>query len=198
MRVQWKLGAAIAAAVLVVSTSANAQTRGATRSSARSQSRLIELGLDGTMAFGMGDVKTTQINLPFNQLRAGFYLNDQISIEPSVSLNYTKASAGGVSASSNSIDLGASMLWHLNTDRSQNQWYIRPGIDMLHLGASSTGGASDSENQFGLGAAFGLKMPLLSRMATRFEVGLQHRLETDNIPSQTFLGFSAGFSFFTR
>lgn len=202
MRVQWKLGAAIAAAVLVVSTSANAQTRGATRSTARSgQSRLLEFGLDGTMAFGMGDVKQTVVGLPLNQFRVGFYMNDQLSIEPSASINYSKASAGGASVSTNTIDLGVSALWHLSTDRSQNQWYVRPGIDILHTGSSDSFGGtstSDSNNQFALGAAFGLKMPLMSRMATRLEVGLQHRMKSDPIPAQTFLGVSAGFSFFTR
>ena len=200
MRVQMKLGAAVVAALLVAATVAGAQARGSARGaqSKPEESRLVELGLDGGMSFGLDDPKQTNVGLPFQQLRAGFYLSPVISIEPLMSFDYNKTSQAGVSASASTLDLGVGMLWHLSPNRNENQWYLRPVVDMLHVSGSVTGAPTVSENQFALGGSVGVKVPMASRLATRLELGLQHRFEAGALGSQTYLGVTAGFSFFTR
>ena len=207
MRHSLKLSAAVVAALVVVSTSVSAQARGTTRNSARAagQPRLMELGLDGGLAFGLSDPKVTTFGLPVQSLRAGFYMNDQLSIEPIVSMSYTNVSANGGSASQNNLDLGVGAVYHLNASRAARQLYVRPFIDMLHVGQKfkdTQGGVtttqSTSDNAMGLGAGVGVKIPVMSRMVWRLETQLAHRLESGAIGSQTSLGFSAGLSFFTR
>jgi hypothetical protein len=206
MRHLLKLSAAAVAALVVVSTSVSAQSRG-TRSSARAagQPRLMELGLDGGLAFGLSDPKVTTFGLPVQSLRAGFYMSDALSIEPIVSMNYQNVSANGGSVSANNLDLGVGAVWHLNPNRAERQFYVRPFVDMLHVGSKfkdTNGGVttteSTSDNAMGLGAGLGVKIPVMSRMVWRLETQLAHRLESGAIGSQTSLGFSAGFSFFTR
>ena len=207
MHYQFKLGAAVVAALVVASTTATAQSRGTSRGtrSSMDQPRLMEFGLDGGLAFGLSDPKITSFGLPVQSLRAGFYMSDALSIEPIVSMNYRKLSATGGSASENNLDVGVGAVYHLNANRAARQLYVRPFVDLLHVGQKFTdtnGGVtttqSASDNAFGVGAGFGVKIPMMSRMVWRLETQLAHRLESGAIASQTSLGFSAGLSFFTR
>jgi hypothetical protein len=130
-------------------------------------------------------------------MRVGFLKSPTWSIEPAMSFNYAGADGG----SSNALYVGVGALYHFSQDRALKQWYARPFIGLDHqsvtfdvAGTSTT----QSSNRMGLGAGFGLKMPLISRLGARYEVTLSHFFASDQLGESTKLGFLGGFSFYTR
>ena len=203
--------AAAAAATLLLSASVEAQSRGksggATQAGAPRSANAeaaapgwmpMELGLDGEFAFQMSDPHATTIGLPVAQIRAAFAKSPTWSIEPAMSFNYFGADGG----SANSLRIGVGALYHFSESRAANQWYARPfiGLDHSSLKTDVAPGVTQtvSSNQFGLGAGFGIKMPIMSRVAGRYEVNFSHFFESGNAASATKLGFLAGLSFYTK
>jgi hypothetical protein len=177
---QSHLGAALAGALLLSAGALQAQ----------SAARPVEMGIDMGIAFTLDDPKTTSIALPSSSLRAGFFLNERVSIEPALGLQHVSVSGGG---SATQFDLAAGALFHLSPDRARSQMYLRP-----FLGFTSLSGGGESASQAALGFGFGTKLPLRSHLAARFEGRLAHGFETSKLPGQTALGLGAGLSFFTR
>jgi hypothetical protein len=169
-------------ALLVAASSADAQ---------RGQRRLWELGTDAGLSFDLavptGGAKTTNMNFPVPSFRAGIYLNDEWSLEPSLMYNYAKAE--GTPALSAYV-LGFSGLYHFDTNRSKRQLYLRP---FLVLTGASFGGNSASDT--GLGVGVGLKWPKLGgRIAWRGEANVHRMMDAET----TSLGLFWGLSYFTR
>jgi hypothetical protein len=128
----------------------------------------------------------TQLRLPTG-FRAGFFINPQWSLEPSLEYNYTKIE--DLDAISQ-YTLGFAGLYHFSTDRMHRQMYLRPHLAILGI---SGGGASDSDTQLGVG--IGLKWPRLNgRMAWRGELDLARQMDAEI----TSLNVLWGVSFFTR
>ncbi|HKO15122.1 MAG TPA: outer membrane beta-barrel protein [Gemmatimonadaceae bacterium] len=202
MRVQMKIGALAIATLVAAAATANAQARGA-RNASMSEPRLLELGMDAGLSFGLDDPKTTSLGLPVQSIRAAFYMNPTVAIEPHAAVSYSKTDlGGGQSLSGTAMNLGVGALWHFSPSRSARQFYARPFVDLNRISGSTSdgqgGSVSQSASQFGLGAGIGVKMPFGNRMAWRFEANLTHNFDTNTLPSQTYIGLGAGLSFYTR
>jgi len=157
---------------------------------ASAQAKPIELGLDGTISFGLNDPSRTDINLPVGNFRIGFMSKPNWEIEPFGSFNY----ADVASNSTTLLNLGVGALYLFQSDRTRDQWYVRPFLGLAH--ASFEGGPTG--NQFELGGGAGVKVPLASQFGLRFEATFTHLFEGGDFPSASTLGFSGGFSFYTR
>ena len=152
--------------------------------------RPLELGIDAGVTIGLGDNDGTSIDLPVQAFRVGFPISPRVSLEPKISLNVL--TGNGDTFTSYREELG--LLYHLGSSRYPGAYhragpYLRPfaGLVGFSDGDDATGGI--------LGAGIGLKMPLVSRLSSRFEANFAHRFgdfEGNEI------GLLAGLSFFTR
>lgn len=187
-----------ALSVLAISATASAQRSTTTASNAKSP---IELGLDGGLSFGMGGQNNaTVFNLNLSQVRVGFLMSPQFSLEPSVGLNSFSVTGG----STTNYMLGLGGLYHFSASRAQNQFYARPFVNFIGTRdkSTSTAGATTtttttSSNVTEMGAGFGLKIPYQDRMAWRLEANMSH-FSKQYIGSDNRLGLLFGFSYFTR
>jgi len=146
-----------------------------------------DAGLGFTLAVPSGASKVTSLGVPLRSIRAGFFINPDWSLEPSLGYDYTKIEGiDGISV----LQLGFAGLYHLTPNRMQRQVYVRPFLGLLY---ASSGGNSDSDTQLGVGV--GMKWPKLNgRMAWRGEVNIDHTFDAE----VTALNLLFGFSFFTR
>lgn len=176
----------------VVASSASAQrTTARTSSSSSSASTLWEIGADAGLSLELGvpagASKTTSLSIPVPAVRAGFFINEQWSLEPSLTYVFSKSEG---TPSGSFYSLGFAGLYHLTTNRALRQMYLRPFLNLMH---SSGGGASSSDTQLGFGV--GLKWPKLNgRMAWRGEANLARQMDAEI----TALNILWGVSFFTR
>jgi hypothetical protein len=154
----------------------------------KSTARPIELGLDGGLSIGFDDPNVTTVSLPVQALRVGFFMNDNLSLEPR--FNFNSVSGGGVSVRSYALEMGA--LWHLGGYTKGNGLYVRPFAGIVGVGGD-VGSGSDAF----MGAGVGVKLPFAQRrLATRLEANLAHAF-TDGGGSNG-LGILFGVSLFHR
>ena len=160
---------------------------------AQAQQNPMEIGMDAQIGFGLGDTDGTVIQIPLQKVRVGFPIAPAMSLEPA--LAFVRGSSNGSSASG--LDLDVSLLYHFATDRTANQFYVRPFLGVQRVaGDSDLGG--DSSTSFVFGGAGGLKIPVMDRLAARLEAEFRKVNESDLIGESTVLGLNFGFSFFTR
>jgi len=157
---------------------------------ALAQGRPVELGLDAGVSFSLSDPTVTTVNVPVQDLRAGFFVSDRVSVEPRVALSYVKVENSDALTTATAA-LGA--LVHFSGDRNRSQPYFRPfgGLTFVDVGGGS-------ETQFNLGGGIGVKLPVAERMAARLEADYAHAFETDRFASSDAVALTVGFSFFTR
>lgn len=140
-------------------------------SSGTAQGRPIELGIDagGTLDLSADAVA---IGVPVQDFRAGFFISEALSVEPRLALNYLDGD-GGSSVVTVSAQLGPMI--HFSPDRGRTQGYVRPfgGLNFLKVG-------SESDTQFAVAGAVGVKIPVAERLATRLEGSFPHGFETSN------------------
>lgn len=183
--------------LLVLSTAASAQRGRPSPASSGSGLLPIELGADAALSFGFGapagTSNATQFQIPFSQVRAGFFVSPALSIEPVFGLTYS--SAGGGSDTYYTVGVGA--LYHFSTIRSENQVYVRPFIDFMGTNASF-GTTTRSLTGTVLGAGLGVKIPAADRLVYRLEANLAHNSNSnfDNSPNR--IGLLAGLSYYTH
>jgi len=190
-----KLCGVIMLALVAVAPAARAQSRGRAAAAPASSAAPVELGIDGGISFGLSTPKSTSINFPAQQFRAGFMLDDKMELEPFGALNYF--GSGGASATA--LGIGTGLLYHFQTVRSQPQVYLRPLAMLSFLSVDPGGNApSSSTTQFGLGIGVGMKHPINDRLSWRYEANLTHAFQSGRAPSQTNLNLLAGISFFTH
>lgn len=151
--------------------------------------RLIELGVDAGVTFDLTDPKTTTINIPAQVFRVGFFINDRLSLEPALAIN--AVNGGGTTFTEYRGQLG--LLWHFNPPSVGHGWYARPfaGFEGAHTKGNTT-------TQAVAGAGVGIKLPLASRLATRFEANYAHLFSQGSSGSNNAIGLLAGLSFFNR
>jgi hypothetical protein len=174
---------------LTVAVSALAFVAAAATSNAQTP-RPLELGIDAGVTIGLGDNSVTTVDIPAQAFRVGFPISPRSSIEPK--LRISLVSGNGDTFTQYRAELG--WLYHLGSSRYPGAYqragaYVRPfgGIVGFSDGSSSTSGL--------LGAGLGFKMPLVSRLSSRFEANFAH-LFGDADSNE--LGLLAGLSFFTR
>jgi hypothetical protein len=154
------------------------------------QGRPIELGVDAGFGFKLNEPKVTTIGLPVASFRAGFFVSDQISIEPVVNLSYLKYPDEDAFYTYGA-ELGA--LYHFTKDASKSRAFFHP-----LAGVNVVGGGGDSESQFHAGLGLGVKAPIANRLAFRLEVQYYHGFETSGIAAGDHLALLLGLSFFTK
>jgi hypothetical protein len=157
--------------------------------------RTMEYGIDAGVSLNMGTPKVTTVSIPVGTFRAGFYVNDRVSLEPMV--NFSSHSGGGASSYDYNAALG--LLWHFHDSPVGNGPYIRPFAGFT--GSHFSGGSSSGSSSDGLaGAGLGVKLPWGERMAWRFEANYTHVFESNNTPgfSNNNIGLNAGISYFVR
>ena len=159
--------------------------------------RPIELGVDGTIARVTSDGGDfTTIAVPLGRVRAGFYLSDLVSLEPSLGFNWVDTDVG----SATSLTLGAGLLYHFKADPAVVRPFIEGNVQMAYQKVSfdADPDLDASDTQFAVGGGVGVKVPMVSRMDLRLEAFVQHAFESDAALSSTTFGALFGFSFYTR
>lgn len=183
--------------LLALSTAASAQRGRAPSTSSNYGPMPIELGADAALSFGLGapagTSNTTDLVIPVDQIRAGFFVSPALSIEPSLGLQYQSANGG----SGTHYNLGVGALYHFSTVRSANQVYVRPFLNFESVSLSA-GGTSTSATSVAFGAGLGIKMPAADRFAYRFEANIAHNNNNNFDDSPNRIGLLAGISYFTH
>jgi hypothetical protein len=159
---------------------------------AQSTGRVVELGVDAGVSFGLDSPHTTQVNLPTQAFRFGVFLGDNAELEPRVGLNST--TSDGVTVTAYNFELG--VLLAPVSNPVGTGLYVRPfgGV----VGASVGGDicfADCSANSGYAGAGVGIKIPFARRLATRLEANYAHFFGD---ASANEIGLMVGLSFFTR
>ena len=186
-----------ALSLFALSHAATAQRNAGTAASS-STGTVTELGVDGGPSFGMGGQNNvTLFNMPIQQLRAGFFLSPQLSLEPTVSLS--RSSVAGSSETDYAVGVGA--LYHFSALRTQRQFYLRPYVNVIGFRitdkTSPTTTVNTSDNLTEMGGGLGLKLPWKDRLDWRFEVNMSH-YSKQYLGSDNRLGLLFGMSYFTR
>lgn len=170
-----------ATAALLIAVPAQAQTT-------------VELGIDGGFVWTSPDIDGVDsmfdITLPFQYLRAGFFLNDQFSIEPL--LGFDRQDLGN-DQTLTALTFLASGLYHFTPDRSRTQFFLQAGGGLDYLSFEDA-----SSTQWMAGAGVGLKTPLMDRLAARFGVLYLRAFENDDFAAANSVRGHVGLSFFTR
>ena len=162
---------------------------GAAAQNAAPAGRTVELGIDAVIATTLGDNKYTTVAIPNADFRVGFYVNNDLSIEPRVAIN--SVSGSGSTYTEYKGELG--VLYHfVPGPRVGAGPYVRPFAGFI----GESGGGSETQAEFGVGV--GTKIPFGDRMATRIEANYAHLSSSDYSDSVNQLAFSIGISFFTR
>ena len=145
-----------------------------------------EYGIDAGLTIGLESPSVTILSLPAQDFRMGFILNNTWEAEPRFGL--TSIHSEGNSVTTYQLALG--VLWHPGGNPTGKGLYVRPFIGIV--GASVSGGGSDSNGLLGVGV--GTKLPFADRrLAARLEANLASALGDGG---GTQLGLLAGLSFF--
>ncbi|MEO8193368.1 MAG: outer membrane beta-barrel protein [Gemmatimonadales bacterium] len=152
--------------------------------------RPLELGVDAGVTIGLGDNSVTVIDIPVQSARIGFPISPRTSIEPKFALQVI--TGNGDTFTSYRGELG--LLYHLGSGRYPGAYhragmYVRPFVGVVGF----SDGTSDTSGL--LGAGVGFKMPLVSRLSSRFEANFAHVFGDNDFNE---IGLLAGLSFFTR
>lgn len=148
-----------------------------------------ELGMDMDVGIGFSDPMSFFIDIPAGVVRAGYYVSDVLSLEPALAFNsVAQKSATGFSRWM--LQFGA--LYHLSPARTRSQLFVHPAIGF-------SGGSGGARTLTHLSGGVGMKRPMLGgRLASRMELGLNHRVKSGPIDSETSLIGFLGWSFYTR
>jgi len=159
------------------------------------QSGSVEIGFDTGLSLTMpSDTdfldydNVTSINVPQQSIRVGFFVSDQLSVEPAVGFSWLDA--GGESLTQ--LALAGRVLYHFSPDPTRPRFYLGGGAGFTLIDV-----ADDQETQFGVGGGLGVKLPIADRMAIRLEGSFSRYFETDQLPATSVIGVVVGFSFFT-
>jgi hypothetical protein len=174
---------------------------------AQRQSTLVELGIDASFARqsfhsepnANGQEITTTVNtidIPLGVIRAGFFVTENVAIEPAFGLRYQRV--GDNNNSETVFDVGVPI--YLSPNRRENQVFIRPVVGLLHVSsdASSAGGPANSDTQVNVGVGLGIKLPMSDRFATRFEAQYRHASRSDRLLAYDQIAALAGISVYVR
>ncbi|HEX5972591.1 MAG TPA: acyloxyacyl hydrolase [Gemmatimonadaceae bacterium] len=176
------------AALSLIAIASTASAQRTTRSSTTSANPSPEIGVDAGLQFTLDSPRMTSFQIPIQGIRMGFYVSPEISIEPSFRLNSTSFQGAG---SLTTYGVGLGMLYHFSTSRLANQMYVRPFI-----GLDGVSGGGNSDSAFSFGGGFGVKVPVGSRFASRFEANISHA--SNNGVSANAIGLLAGLSVYTH
>lgn len=158
---------------------------------ALAQGRPTEIGV--TSGFGVsfaGGSNQIELAIPVQIIRVGFFVSDQFSVEPALSMALIKPE--GIDAAYQLTGL-LSGLYHLTADASRPQPYVRAQGQFLF-----TGSGGESASQFGVAGGIGVKLPLVPQLALRLEASFGHRFENADFFGRSTIAGLVGLSFFTK
>ncbi len=172
-------------ASLVILAFAAAATAGAQTSQPK------EIGADAGVVIGLGGGSFTTIAIPAQAVRVGFPIGLRTSLEPK--LGIIIVTGDGDTFTQYRGELG--LLYGLGSSRYPGAYqraglYVRPFI-----GIAGVSGGDDSAASGILGAGIGARMPIMSRLSSRFEANFAHEFG-DHDGNE--IGLLAGLSFYTR
>ncbi len=163
---------------------------------ASAQARPIELGVDalslGVDIFSASGQSTTltTVSVPVQTFRAGFFVGDQVSVEPRISFDYLKIEdVDAVTV----VTLSLGALYHFTPERQRSQVYLRPVGSIFFADVGD-----QSASQVFLGLGLGVKLPILGQLAARLELEYAHGFDNDDFANVNSLAAVFGFSFFTQ
>ncbi|MEJ2548540.1 MAG: hypothetical protein P8125_12135 [Gemmatimonadota bacterium] len=170
----------------------------ATMRPAFAQQGVTELGFDMALAYET-ESESFSVSLPIGGvlnsllappggLRAGFFLSDVTSLEPSLSVAYL-----ALNGSDNPLAISSALklLYHLSSDPDRTRAYIGVGPSFLYV----KDGEQDS-SQFGVLGELGLKIPIAQRVGTRMAAGFMHGFDSDDFSERNMIYLTAGLSVF--
>lgn len=165
---------------------------------AQAQHGTLELGMDAGFVFTSPDVdgadNTFDISLPFQFVRAGFFVSDQFSIEPVLSFD---RSDFGDDFTLTQLSLLGTGLYHFSADAGGPRFFLQGGGGLQYLSVSDAAD-SESDTQWLAGAGLGVKLPLPDRVAVRFSLLYLRAFESDFFPDANLVRGHVGLSFFVN
>jgi len=163
---------------------------------ARSESGPVELGFDGGFTLSMPvdpdgyDVdNVATLQFPLQRMRVGFFVSDAVSIEHALGLSYLVVGEESLTE----FTAALAGLYHFSVDPARPRLYVGPNGKLSFF---SLGSISDA--QFSIGALFGVKLPVVTRLAVRIEAAYMYAFESESRLAAHDLSATVGFSFFTK
>ncbi len=156
------VGAVVLLALLTVTQTANGQ------------GRPVEFGIDGGLGLRrFSDIPDQAfVTIPVERFRVGFLLSNRAMLEPSASVTWTSSD----DASIINTELGLSLVYHLQDLGGIITYFTVGGGIRASRGKLNIGGPdiTDGETEPILGFGFGLKLPIIPRIAFRSEIRFDH------------------------
>jgi hypothetical protein len=164
---------------------------------ASAQKGVTELGFDMAIAYET-ESEVFSVTLPLGGslaaltgpqggFRAGFFLGDMVSLEPS--LNFQLLSGNDETE----IAVGSSLrvLYHFSADATHSRIFLAAGptFTLVDFG-------NESSTQFGLNGELGVKLPIADRIGARLGVGYTRGFESDEFNTRNIIYGTAGLSMF--
>lgn len=163
------------------------------------QEGAVELGIDADIGYNIifdGD-NLFQVSLPFgggggdipralHGFRAGFFLSDVLSLEPSLAFGFLDGSGSSLVR----FGIATTILHHFSADPTASRFFVGagPGFNVL----------KDIGHQFNGTALVGVKVPLVERLAFRTSVGGAYFFGNEDYRKRLGIFGTLGFSFFTK
>ncbi len=150
-----------------------------------------EIGVDAGVIIGLGDNAITTVSIPAQAFRVGFPIGTRTSLEPKFGI--VIRTGNDDTYSQYRAELG--LVYSLGSSRYPGA-YQRAGLFVRpFLGLAGASGGGDSDANGILGAGLGVRMPIMSRLSSRFEANFAHQFGNGDANE---IGLLAGLSFYTR
>lgn len=157
--------------------------------------RPVEMGIDAMFAIhSFGGERLLEVSGPMGGMlalgplqafRVGFFMNDRVSLEPSVGLNIL---AEENSDALTRFGFSANVLYHFGSVPSRGTFAGIGGNSMLIK-------SGDAASQFGVHALIGQNLALASRVNLRLAAGASHAFENDDFDSRQTYFVTLGVSY---
>jgi hypothetical protein len=164
----------LAATVLVAAVSAAAEA----------QDRQVEVRLDLVSLQTSDGTTLVQLGFP-GAVAVGFYMNDNLALEPQLSLNFISSDAGDGGFHS----LGLFAPYYFKGDGGKTGLFLSPGL-LLRKGT----GDLDTDTQLDYGIDLGLKMAMRDRISSRLALTFRDGDSTN----EAIIGATFGIGIFFR
>jgi len=189
---------AVLAGLALAVTAPAASAQRAVNTGGGMMSSMWEWGVDFIGLSVGGDPSSTSLGFGSGSVRAGRFVRENLSFEPVLGFNWFSTD----NFSSNNLDIELGVLWHLSTDRTMQQIYIRPALGMNRSASEITSGGSTTSssqtcNRVMVGA--GVKRPSkkMPKIHWRGEARFTNYMECGSAAAESFFSLVAGFSIFT-
>lgn len=157
------------------------------------QKGAVELGVDMALQYSLTDNvngfetdNVFQIALPTVAVRAGFFVSEALSIEPS--LGFSLINVDETFWQVRSLVL---ILYHFKTDPAMSRFFVAVGPSLL-----AAGGSGSTATQFGVVGEGGVKLPVADNFALRLAAGVGRFFENDDFIGSWDIFGTFGFSVF--